>query len=119
MRTLTLATLTVWMVFYSYVALAGAAAIARCSATGIVAVGRGADAEKAAAAAVTNCLVKGGQPVCCQELISTSSGRCIALAVGETSIGVGVGQSRDQAIEAADADCQDDDCRIEASPCRN
>lgn len=69
------------MVFYSCAAFADAAAIARCSATGKVAVGRGADAEEAAAAAVTNCIVKGGQPVCCQELISTSSGRCIALAI--------------------------------------
>jgi hypothetical protein len=117
MRKLPLVTLTILMLF-QYAALADEAAIARCSATGKVAVGRGADAEQAAAAAVTNCIAKGGQLVCCRELISTSQGRCIALAIGETSIGVGAGQTRNQAIEEADANCENEECQIAASPCK-
>jgi Domain of unknown function (DUF4189) len=107
------------LIVWSSWGFAGEAAIARCSATGVVAVGRGATTEQAAANAVTSCILKRGQPVCCQPQITTNEGRCIAMAVGPTSVGTGSGDNQGEAKQAADDDCEDDVCKIVASICQN
>jgi hypothetical protein len=109
---------------YCTFASADEAAIARCSVTGVVAVGRGPTTEKASVAAATSCYLKKGLPVCCQPVIDTNAGDCIALAVGElgggkVTVGTGAGGTRQEAKDDAFADCGADVCEVLASVCKN
>lgn len=103
----------------SITAMAGEAVIARCSATGVVTVGRGATLEDAAGNAVTSCILKRGEPVCCQPKISTRDAACVAMAVDGQNVGLGSGDTKAEANEAAEDNCPTNDCEVVASICRN
>jgi hypothetical protein len=109
-------TLIVWPLVLANPAVCDEVAIARCSRTGVVSVGRGSDTDQAATAAVTNCLAKGGQLVCCQSLISSREDVCVALAVGNSNqVRTGSGETRAIAIENALSECYQ--CTISAALC--
>jgi hypothetical protein len=92
-------------------------AIARCSATGIIAMGRGRSLSEAGAAAATNCQLKGGEPVCCSIVIDSEDAQCIALAVGRGKQGTGSGDTREEAKAEALSDCGSG-CNVAAAPCK-
>ena len=101
----------------SFAAQAQEAAIARCSATGVVAVGKGNTLSAAGASAAANCEQGGGERYCCEIVADTQYAQCIAYAQSEFNEATGYGETPEQAKADALAICGSD-CRPIAAPCR-